>query len=38
MTQEFPDHPSVKDVSEKADLFDKAAAKIHVPSLPTVAV
>lgn len=38
LTQEFPNHPLVKDVSEKADLFDEAAAKFDVPSLPTVAV
>jgi len=38
LTQEFPNHPLVKDVSEKANLFDEAAAKIHVPSLPTVTV
>ena len=38
LTQEFPNHPLVKDVSEKADLFDEAAAKFSIPSLPTVAV
>jgi len=37
LTQEFPNHPSVKDVSEKSNLFDEAAAKFNVPSLPTVA-
>lgn len=37
LTQEFPNHPLVKDVSEKADLFDDAAAKFDIPPLPTVA-
>jgi hypothetical protein len=38
LEQEYPNHPLVKGVSEKAELFDEAAAKFHVPSLPTVAV
>ena len=38
MARAFPDHPSVKDVSEKAELFDEAAAKFSIPSLPTVTV
>jgi len=38
LVQEFPNHPAVKDVSEKAELFDGAAAKFNIPSLPTVAV
>jgi len=38
LTQEFPNHPLVKDVSEKADLFDDAAAKFNVPPLPTLTV
>jgi len=37
LTQEFPNHPLVKDLSEKADLFDNAAAKFDVPPLPIVA-
>jgi len=38
LAKEFPNHPLVRDVSEKAGLFDEAAAKFSIPSLPTVAV
>lgn len=36
LTREFPNHPLVKDVSEKGDLFDDTAAKVDVPPLPTI--
>ena len=35
---EFSNHPSVREVSEKAELVDRATAKSNMPSLPTVAV
>ena len=38
LTQEFPNYPSVKGVSEKTSLFDEALAEFKVSSPPTVAV
>ena len=38
LMQEFPHHPSVKDVSDTADLFNGAAAKLNISSLPNFAV
>lgn len=34
---DYPDHPLVVDVAEKAGLFDEAAVNFEVPPLPQVA-
>ena len=38
LAPEFQNHPSVGDVSGKAELVDLATEKFNIPSLPTVAV
>ena len=35
---ELPNRLSVRDVSGKAELVDRATAKFNIPSLPTIAV
>ncbi len=37
LTTEQPNHPLVVDVSNKTDLFDRAAAKYNVPPIATAA-
>ena len=38
LAQGFTNHPSVKDVSEKVELFGGAGTKFNIPSLPSVVV
>ena len=38
LMQEFPHRPSVKDVPDTADLFNGAAVKLNISSLPNFAV